>query len=339
MGSLVYWGLCPLSFFYGLAMRLRSGFYRRGWLKSFRAEVPVISIGNLAVGGTGKTPMVDFLAKALGDRGVSCAIVSRGYGGRYRQDVSRVTDAAGALLMSPQDCGDEPYLLARRNPGVPVYVARKRRLGVQAAQQGGARLILLDDGFQHLAVQRDADIVLVDATRPFGNGRLLPAGILREPPSALQRADLIVMTRAEPGAAEAMPATGVPTMRSRHVTDRNLRTLDGKTIPLDNYAGKSALAFAGIARPDGFFRALQDFGFGRIESLALADHQEYDRETLNRLLGSCHNHDLLVTTEKDAVKLSSVNFPIPCCQVGVELVFDDVSPLDRLLDRITELCP
>jgi tetraacyldisaccharide 4'-kinase len=333
--SIIFGGLCALSFPYGLSMHLRSRLYRIGLKRSYRARVPVISVGNLATSGTGKTPMADFLAKRLKSRDLRCAIVSRGYGGHYRQAVGRVSDASGRLLMTPYECGDEPCLLARRNPGVPVYVARRRMLGVQAAEQDGARVIVLDDGFQHLAVQRDADIVLLDAGFPFGNGWLLPAGNLREPGSALQRADLIVLTRSGEGRRQTLQGP-VPVIRSRHQLNRRLATLEGAFVPVQACAGKSCLAFAGIAKPDEFFRDLGTFGFSRIETLALADHQEYTGEILNRLLGSCHNHDVLVTTEKDAVKLSAVNFPKPCYQVGVELVFDDIAPLDDLLDHIME---
>jgi tetraacyldisaccharide 4'-kinase len=316
-------------------MRLRSKLYKLGLKSSYRAGVPVIAVGNLATSGTGKTPMVDFLAKHLKSRGVRCAIVSRGYGGHYRQAVGRVSDATGRLLMTPYECGDEPFLLARRNPGVPVYVARRRMLGVQAAEQDGAQMIVLDDGFQHLAVHRNVDIVLLDAKYPFGNGQLLPAGLLREPRSALQRADLIILTRSEQAQRPPLPVS-IPVIQCRHLLNKSLATLEGAIVPEQEYAGKSCLAFAGIAQPDEFFRDLGRFGFGRIEPLVLADHQEYTGEVLSRLLRSCHNHDLLVTTEKDAVKLSAANFPKPCYQVGVNLVFDDLAPLDGLLDHVME---
>ncbi len=332
---LMYWGLCPLSFLYGLSMRLRRKLYQLGLKSSYRAGVPVISVGNLATSGTGKTPMVDFLVKRLKSRNVRCAIVSRGYGGHYRQPVGRVSDTTGRLLMTPYECGDEPFLLARRNPGVPVFVARRRRLGVQAAEQAGAQIIILDDGFQHLAVLRNMDIVLLDDKLPFGNGQLLPAGILREPKSALQRADLIIMTRSEQARSLPLPAS-IPVIHSRHLLNKRLVTLDGAIVPEQEYVGQSCLAFAGIAKPEEFFRDLGCFGFRQIEPLALADHQDYTGEILSRLLRSCHNHDLLVTTEKDAVKLSAANFPKPCYQVGVELVFDDLAPLDGLLDHIME---
>ncbi len=335
--NIIFLGLRPFSFLYGLVMRVRSRLYLVGLKSSYRASVPVISVGNLTTGGTGKTPMVDFLAKDVRARGLKCAIVSRGYGGKYSQAVGRVTDTEGKLCMTPQECGDEPYLLAIRNQDVPVYVARKRILGVQAAEQDGAQIVLLDDGFQHQAVQRDLDIVLLDAKKPFGNGRLLPAGMLREPLSALQRADLIIMTRSDATQGGSIHAT-CPVMHSRHQLDKIIMTLDGEQLSTKDYVGKSCLAFAGIAKPEGFFVALREFGFSRIEEIPLSDHQEYNQGILNRLIKSCDNHDLIITTEKDAVKLSSVTFPKPCCQVGVKLVFDDITPLTKMLDEIVERC-
>ena len=331
--SLLYWGLCPLSFLYGLVMRIRSRLYRVGLKSSYRASVPVISVGNMVVGGTGKTPMVDFLARHISGLGVRCSVVSRGYGGSYRQAVARVVDTDAAVSMTAEESGDEPYLLARRNPGVPVFVARKRTLGVQAAERDGAQLILLDDGFQHLAVDRDIDIVLLDEKKPFGNGCMLPAGILREPRSALQRADMVVMTRSGPEMRSPLYYNG-PVLRSSHQLDKTIKTLDGSVVPESDYRGKRCLAFAGIARPKEFFLSLRAFGFSNIEEIPFSDHQEYNQDILNRLLEACNNYDLLITTEKDAVKLSAKDFPKPCYQVGVEMVFDDFSPLATLIDKV-----
>jgi len=306
-------------------------------MSSYRPSVPVISVGNIVIGGTGKTPMVDFLARYIARHGIRCAVVSRGYGGSYRQKVARVLDTEGTARMTAAECGDEPYLLARRNPRVPVYVARARKLGAQAAERDGAQLILLDDGFQHLAVQRDLDIVLLDAQRPFGNGCMIPAGIMREPKSALQRADLVVMTRSGPAAESPRHFSG-HVLQSRHQPAEILTTLAGEVVAEDDYAGKSCLAFAGIARPAEFFQAVRNLALRNVEEVPLADHQKYNRDILNRLLRSCNNHDLLITTEKDAVKLSDVNFPIPCYQLGVELVFDDISPLAALLEEVLAKC-
>jgi len=175
-----------------VAMRLKA--YSSGFLKSYRASVPVISVGNLTVGGTGKTPVVDDLVKRAIQYGRRVAVVSRGYGGKRTLDPALLSDGVGFLHDDASLYGDEPVLIARRNPQAMVVVARKRTEGVQLVEKQGAEVIILDDAFQHLKLKRDMDILLVDSRHQFGNGRLLPAGPLREPVSNLMRADLIVLT-------------------------------------------------------------------------------------------------------------------------------------------------
>lgn len=188
--QLLFAFLLPFSIIYRELIRLRAVLYRWRVFSSYKAPVPVISVGNLAVGGTGKTPVVDYLLKFCLAKGRRVAVVSRGYGGRKHSGVQIVSGGNGPLL-EPEQCGDEPYLLARRNPQALVLVSPKRAQAIQQAVESlGAEVVLLDDGFQHLAVQRDVDIVLLDAQRPFGNGHQLPAGLLREPISALGRGDL-----------------------------------------------------------------------------------------------------------------------------------------------------
>lgn len=333
-GWIVIGGLWPLSCLYRMVISVRNLVFELGLRKVYRASVPVISVGNLTAGGTGKTPMVDALVKRLLKRGVPCAIVSRGYGGSFRGEVGQVNPADGQF-MSADECGDEPFLLARRNPGVPVFVSRRRALGVAAAERGGARVIVLDDGFQHRVVHRDLDVVLLDSRKPFGNGRLLPAGPLREPLSALRRCHLVVMTRSEAVGTVALPLS-VPVMHSRHAVAGQLVALDGGCVGWDDLKGKKCLAFAGIARPDEFFKTLAARGVNLCGTMSLSDHQEYDAELLNRLGDACHSCDVLLTTEKDGVKLNADDIPVPCYQVAIDLAFEDASPLDRMLDELIE---
>jgi tetraacyldisaccharide 4'-kinase len=324
-----------------------------GLKKIYRASVPVVSVGNLTVGGTGKTPMADFLAKWMVEHNIPTAIVSRGYGGNYASAVARVKLESKAT-MNPAECGDEPFLLARRNPSVPVFVARRRTLGVKAAEKAGAKLIILDDGFQHRAVHRDLDIVLLDSQKPFGNGHIVPAGQLREPQSALQRSHLLVMTRVQTGAGNVFPgANNVPAcdsnvpagdnnvlmvpkpiMRSRHLMSQNLTSLSGEVVSWEELTGKTCVAFAGIARPDAFFIALKARGLTLSDEISFMDHQVYDSELLVHLFQVSRECDALITTEKDAVKLAKAEFPVPCYQVGVDLEFDDISLLDHLLQGL-----
>ena len=294
--------------------------------------MPVISVGNLAVGGTGKTPVADYLVKELLARGLRVAVVSRGYGGSGVPGGALVSAGAGPLV-GPQAAGDEPYLLARRNPQALVLVNPRRRAAVAAAvEEHGAEVVVLDDGFQHLAVVRDLDIVLLDARRPLNNGRVLPAGRLREPVSALRRADLLLFTRHSGGPLPVLPVKR-PVLACHHVLAPVAFTLEGEERLLASLAGHRAIAFAGIAHPEGFFDALTAAGLNLVETLALADHVRYDRELLARLAAAAERAEFLITTEKDAVKLAGAAFAVPCYQVPLTIAFDEPERLAAILDN------
>ena len=328
---LLYRFLSPLSELYGRVGQVRVALYRRGLLSSQAFPVPVISIGNLAVGGTGKTPTVDWVARYCQGRGRRVAVVSRGYGGRGAGDVAVVSDGR-QLLLSPEVAGDEPVLLARRNPRLIVVVAPRRAQGVRTAiAEFGADLIILDDGFQHLAVRRDLDIVLLDAKHPFGNGRVLPAGLLREFPEVLARGDLFILTRAVAGSSP--PDLPGPVLTSRHCLADRVSALDGQSFPLDSLHGKRLVAFAGIADPEAFFSDLRGKGLTLSETLAFPDHVTYNRAELARI--NAVGGEVLLTTEKDAVKLRAADFTVPCCQMPLELTFDRPELLTAHLDRLT----
>jgi tetraacyldisaccharide 4'-kinase len=320
---------------YGLIGRLRRKLYRTGVLSVYRAPVPVISVGNLTVGGTGKTPMVDYLVKWLQGRGRRVAVVSRGYGGQGAGRVGVVCAGEGPLL-PPEVCGDEPYLLAQRNHRALVLVAPRRAEGIRlAVERYAADVILLDDGFQHLPVARDLDIMLLDARRPFGNGHLLPAGLLRESPAALSRAGAVVLTRSD---GTENPGTNLtcPLIRCRHRLAVEAVSLSGENLPLINLAGQRGVAFAGIADPDNYFAALAAQGLHLVRTLPLADHVAYDRDTLALLADAARDADFLVITEKDGVKLSTAQLPLPCYQTPVALEFYDQGSLhlERALNAV-----
>lgn len=310
--------LAPAGRLYGTIGDFRVFLYRRGLLSSYRAGVPVISVGNLAVGGTGKTPAVDYLVKLLRGEKKRVAVVSRGYGARV-QGV-RVVSAGSGPVLSPAECGDEPFLLARRNPEAVVLVAPKRREGVRLAEERfGAQVILLDDGFQHLAVERDLDIVLLDAQRPFGNGRVFPAGILRENRSALRRAGIFLLTRCPEPLPVDPPGLAGMVLHSRHRLSTTGISLDGREVPLSALAGKRGAAFAGIAHPERFYSDLERGGLTLTARVSFADHVAYGREQIERLADGCGEVDYLITTEKDGVKLDGHRFPVPCYQVPMTL--------------------
>jgi tetraacyldisaccharide 4'-kinase len=327
--------LVPSSWLYAAALRLRAWLYARDRLKSYRAPVPVISVGNLSVGGTGKTPMVDYLVRYVSGLGKRVAVVSRGYGSTQGAGVRVVCAGQGPLLEAGQ-AGDEPLLLARRNPAALVVVAPRRADGVRRAVALGAEVVLLDDGFQHLAVARDFDLVLLDAARPFGNGRVLPAGLLRESRTALRRGDLFVLTRCRDAQASA-PALPGPVLRCRHELAPQAMSLGGETRRLKDLAALRGVAFAGIARPRDFFRGLEAQGLHLAACLSFSDHAAYDGATLARLTRVAAGADFLVTTEKDAVKLAGVRLPLPCFYVPLELVFLEPGQLQERLRPV--ICP
>jgi tetraacyldisaccharide 4'-kinase len=306
----------------------REWLYARGLLKCRRLGCPVISVGNLTVGGTGKTPGVELAVRTLMELGHHPAVVSRGYG-RDTRGVQVVADAASIRLEADAG-GDEPFLLARRLPGVPVVVGGNRyEAGRRALERFGVTAIVLDDGFQHRTVVKDAEIVMARARAPWGNGRLLPRGPLREPLASLARADLVVATGArDPGdvaeVAEAVRrhAPGTPVLAARHAPTECWEAGPMKYHPVTILRGRRLLAFAGIAAPDGFWRTLADLGVEQAGAVRFGDHHRYTREDLKDLDARVRAADAeaLVTTEKDWVRLRTLPPPTrPLYVIGVRL--------------------
>jgi len=292
----------------------------------------VISVGNLSVGGTGKTPAVDYLLKLFSAEGIPAACVSRGYGGLGIEGVGVVCRGNGPML-KPSQCGDEPYLLARRNLSATILVARRRRDGVRrAVEEFGAKIVVLDDGFQHLAVARDLDIVLIDGRNPLGNGFPLPAGPLREFPSALRRGDLFLATRCD-NADISLPRINHRVWRSCHVLDNVGISLDGERASLRELAGKKGIAFAGIADPAAFIDQLEQAGLQLVDRIFLPDHENYNPQTLKRLQHAGQHADFFITTEKDGVKLQEQKLPCPCYQVPMTLQIEDEKDFRQILQK------
>ncbi len=314
----LFYLLVPLSMAYGSVLWLRNRLYDAGLLPIATADIPVVSVGNMAAGGTGKTPVVDWLAKQLARQGIRAAILSRGYGGSFTGKAGIVADGQ-ALKLSAREAGDEPYLLALRNPSVPVVIARKRREGIRLIEkQFHVDLVILDDAFQHRAVARNLDIVLLDASRPFGNGLPLPAGSLREFSGGIKRADIAVMTRANQAGPDVF--VGLPAFYATyHLADRAI-ALNGQAVSLQDLREQKVVAFAGIAHPDSFFRQLESRGISLAEAISLPDHVCFEGEIIEELKRKAAAADCLITTEKDAVKLAVDLFAVPCYQVPLELV-------------------
>jgi tetraacyldisaccharide 4'-kinase len=298
--------LWPSSFLYLLLIETRNFLYNHNIIKINKYDTPIISVGNITTGGTGKTPIVMSLIALLEESYPVIAVVSRGYK-RKSTGVLIVSDGMGKILDSEQG-GDEPVLIARKFPYCPVLVAEKRSRGVEEALKCFTPdLIILDDAYQHRSVYRDCDIVLVHSKQKLKNDHLLPMGNLREPLKNLKRADLFIMTGLnewenkidEPAVKELKPLFRSITRCTGYVkTDMILQK------ELSNLYGKTAIAFCGIANPDNFRILLTSLGVDLIEFYTYPDHYNYRREDFVQLKSSCRQIpcDYLITTEKDLVK-------------------------------------
>src|SRR3972149_9569915 len=223
--------LLILSWFYGLGHRLRLALYNRGILKTKNLSIPVISIGNLTAGGTGKTPTIIMIAELLKGMGKKVAVLSRGYKGKAEGEINVVSDG-DKILLNPLESGDEPYMMAARLKGIPVITGSDRyKTGKYAIEKFGTKIILLDDGYQHVQLDRNFNILLLDSNSPFGNGYLLPRGTLREPPSYINRADVIILTK-DKGQKSEIRSQKSEVCKSRYVSESFIDMNNNKTIAL-----------------------------------------------------------------------------------------------------------
>ena len=310
LGALLFF----ISLIYGMVVRLRTRAYGWGVLRTKELPMPVISVGNITLGGTGKTPATINVAGILLKHGRRPVVLSRGYGRSDRSAVLVVSDG-NARVLDPVSGGDEPVLIARRHPGVPVLAGADRyHSGKAAIERFRPDVAILDDGFQHMGLKRDLNIVLIDAADPFGSCRLFPAGILREPLTALKRADIVLITRSDRtenvGRLKEIIGqfTGAPIFTARYLPRDLVDVSTGETRPLDFLRGKPVFAFAGIARPDSFISLLGTLGASVTGTAVYSDHYTYTRSDLAGLIRQAgeHNSSLLATTEKDGVRLKDM---------------------------------
>jgi tetraacyldisaccharide 4'-kinase len=303
--------------------------------RSFHLPRPVIAVGNLTVGGTGKTPMAVYLARWFMERGKRVTVLSRGYGGSRQGKVSIVADGSN-ILLTPAEAGDEPYLLACSVPGLSVVIGADRyRAGLLALERLNPDILILDDGFQHQRLKRDLNLLLLDCGKPFGNGWTLPAGALREPPAAVERADLVIFTRCSDRPPPQV--TGKPCCFASHRLTVALPLAGGEPLPFRALEGLRGLAFAGIAQPASFFNSLEGEGLNIAATLAFPDHCNYAEPEMAAIcrLKEATSPDFMITTEKDAVKLVSYGERLGrVYAAGLELRFADSGPLTSALRKL-----
>jgi tetraacyldisaccharide 4'-kinase len=331
--------LVPAALAYSAATKLRAAKRRRG---AHHSDIATISVGNLTVGGNGKTPFTLFLAARLAARGLAAGIVSRGYRRRRRGTGARLIADRGQLLVSAEEAGDEPAMMARAFDG-PIAVGSRRNDAIDTLKRHGALdVVVLDDAFQHLRLRRDIDLVLVNAERGFGNGWTIPAGPMREALSALGRADGVVLTHSgAPSGSGLLELLGMRVEENRlmHAV-LNPRSLVApanggwQEVPL-SIAARRVVAVSAIANPGSFYRMLAEAGAEVTEVFEYPDHYRYSRSDWNLMLRALHKADMVITTEKDLAKLELFPFPadsLYALRLEVRMEPEEARKLDRILE-------
>ena len=365
-GPALYGGfLQALSLLFSGVAQLRLWLYRnRIFLHDQPLGCLVVVVGNLTVGGTGKTPVVEKFARALHERGRKVAILSRGYKSKARPlwkkfwhalthtepPPPRIVSDGERVLLDSEQAGDEPYMLARNLPGVIVLVDKDRvKAGAYAIKKFGCDTLVLDDGFQYLPLKGRLNLLLVDKTNPFGNGQLLPRGILREPIKHLRRASYVFLTKSngqrdpelERIIEEHNPGVDIIECahRPKHLQRFGVAAdAPGAREPLTFLKGKRVFAFSGIATPESFEKFLRDLGALIVGRERFLDHYRYEPEDIAELfkLGQAERAECLVTTEKDAVRINEQSkFPLPLYYLRLEIeILRGASDFEEAVGRI-----
>ncbi|NKB81469.1 MAG: tetraacyldisaccharide 4'-kinase [Nitrospirales bacterium] len=334
-----------LRFPYGIAVKARLWLYENQWIRSKTLPKPVISIGNLTVGGTGKTPMTIWLAQWLASKGWKVGVLSRGYRRRSRETQLLASNFHNILVEADQ-AGDEPFLLAQRCPGICVAVGADRyRLGQWVLDQYPVDVFVLDDGFQHLGISRDMNILLIDASDPEGLQQLLPAGRLREPLLGAARATVVILTRADTHhqqhdvLAPIRTATGkaFPCAITQFRPEYFLNISNGTQHPISSIQGKRVLLVSGIGNPSSFRRNMIALGPDHIDEYVFPDHHTYSSNDLAiiRQHAQCCATEIILTTEKDAVKIQPLLEPcdeIWSVRLGIQFL-EGLETLEMLLTQ------
>ncbi|MGC9337190.1 MAG: tetraacyldisaccharide 4'-kinase [Candidatus Cloacimonadia bacterium] len=327
--------LMPFALLFSSVVRQRRLVYSKGLISSYKAKTPIISIGNLSVGGTGKTPFTIFLARYLQKKGYSVAVSHRGYRGKYEHETKLISDK-NSLLPSASEAGDEPMLLARNLPGIPVIVGKNRAKAIQYLENSfSPDIIILDDSFQHLSVYHDFNFVLFNAQNPFGNGFLLPAGTLREPLSALRFADCIVFSNCD---QDYEPPTqvkkhGKPIIKSKYTLKEFVAYHNGVTTSTSFFYNKRVALLSGIGNPCSFEYSIRECGINFVEHYRFPDHYNYVFSTdIQPIIEESKERgiEMLITTEKDFVKMGKIpptDIPIYYAKLSLHINEPDLQVL------------
>jgi tetraacyldisaccharide 4'-kinase len=330
-----------VSKIYGAGAALNGRLYDKGFSKTFSLPCPVVSVGNITVGGTGKTPMTLFLADSLKKKGFNPAILSRGYGGTLSKAGGVVSDGK-CFHMDPAQSGDEPYLMASLLDGIPVCIGSDRaRMGMYAFKRFSPDLFILDDGYQHRRLHRDLNLLLIDSAKPFGNGHIIPRGTLREPLSAIERADGFVLTRSADHALSLkrfreewkktctdVDLDGIEVFCCDHMT--SIRGIvpkgTGALIPcnVEDIRSEKVFAFSGIAKNMDFRKRLAEKGLRIGSYFDFSDHHSYSDEDLKMICSTAVSKEcgILATTEKDYVRFQHMKpLTLDLAVMGVDLDF------------------
>jgi tetraacyldisaccharide 4'-kinase len=333
--------LAPISGIYGIFVKARNACYRRGLFRAQQVGVPVVSIGNLTSGGTGKTPLVEWTARELASRGRKVAVLTRGFG-RINPGRQIIASNGKEVLANVAATGDEAFMLAERLRGEAAVICDANRVSAAgwAIANLGSDVFVLDDAFQHQQIARDLNLLAVDATNPWGNRRSVPSGILREPIEELSRADCVIITRSDsenPRRLQEEIKTihpGMPVLLSRmkHTGLREVRTNSAAT-DTDKIKALSVGAFCGIGNPDSFFQLLQREDYSLTYQRSFRDHHNFTQTDIDQILREAQGKgaQALLTTAKDAVKLRSLTFSLPCYAAEIEIEIENAEILLELI--------
>ena len=329
--------LYNLSKVYKNGIQFRNYLYRAGILKSKKLPCFVISIGNISTGGTGKTPMTMYLSKYLTTLGYKVAIVTRGYKGKFEHKNGVVSNGK-KILCGPEEAGDEPYMMAQALK-LPVIAGKKRfKSGMTAIEKFSPDIIVLDDAFQHIALKRNLNLLLLDTKKPIGNGYLLPRGSLREPAASIQRSDAVIFTRSDQNPDTAFDSidielANIPMFKTVHAPliskiatkKKNVQPTLNQTDMVNHLKGKRAFLFSGIANNPDFKSSCEKIGLIVCHQIEFPDHYWYKQHDINKLTKAFKqiNADYMVTTQKDYIKIAD-NFPFdhPLVVLDVQIKFD-----------------